>query len=127
MNKNHVLNSFLIAILFIGSILSMNSCTNDNFEDYYAGQVCDTLDISYSLDIQPILSNRCLFCHTGSGAQGGVRLDSYTELKKHVESGRFLGAVKHVPGYTPMPPSGKLDECSINKIEAWINLGAENN
>jgi hypothetical protein len=39
-----------------------------------------------------------------------------------------MGAIRQQSGYKAMPQgASKLDDCSINKIGRWINLGAQNN
>jgi len=87
------------------------------------GSDCDTLNMSYAQDIQPILSTNCVGCHTSSAPSGGVALDTYNSVKSVASSGRLYGTVAHLSGYKPMPPERQLDNCSILKIKAWINQG----
>ncbi len=87
------------------------------------GSGCDTLNISYAQDIQPILATNCVGCHSSAAPSGGVVLDNYNSVKSVASSGRLYGAVAHLSGYKPMPPSGQLDNCSILKIKAWIHQG----
>ncbi len=87
------------------------------------GGGCDTLNMSYAQDIQPILATNCVGCHSSSVASGGVVLDNYNSVKSVASSGRLYGAVAHLSGYKSMPPNGQLDNCSILKIKAWINQG----
>ena len=118
------MNYKILTILF--GFLVLISCTSDNYEDYY-GEKCDDSNVSYSASIQPLLQNRCISCHNSNFPSGGVRLDNFSEVKKQVDSGRLLGSIKHEPEYAPMPQGSKLDDCSINKVEIWINNGAQNN
>ncbi len=111
-----------IAVLLLTGI----RCTSDNEKEYYGGLDCDTLQVSYSQVIDPILDRNCNACHfTGSNGTG-VSLENYADVKKVVDNGRLLGAIKHEPGFAPMPQGGDLDDCSISKIEAWVNKGAPN-
>ena len=124
----------LIVVLTIISIFVYN-CRYDNEEELYAEtdpeEICDTLNVRYSLSIQPILSANCYSCHsnTTSGAFGsGINLESHSGLVEVAHSGRLTGAITHSPGFSAMPQGGtKLDDCSINKIKAWIKEGALNN
>lgn len=83
--------------------------------------------ISYSQDVVPILQQNCISCHSGSAPQGGILLDTYQNVKNVASTGQLVGAIKHSPGYHPMPPSGKLPDSSICIIETWVNQGMQNN
>ncbi len=88
-----------------------------------SGDDCDTLNMSYAQDIQPILSTNCVGCHSSSAPSGGIVLDNYNSVKSVASSGRLYGSVAHLAGYKPMPPEEQLDNCSILKIKAWIDQG----
>nr|MBS0037020.1 hypothetical protein [Saprospiraceae bacterium] len=89
---------------------------------------CNLENVSYSMDIRPILENGCIGCHNPDNPSGGVNLDSYTGVKVAAESGRLFGAVNWSPGYVNMPFGGiQISECKIDKIQAWIDQGIKNN
>jgi mono/diheme cytochrome c family protein len=89
---------------------------------------CDTLNLSFSADIQPILDNSCTGCHSGAAPSGEVNLGTYAGVKAVADDTRLLGSIDHLPGYSRMPQGGnKLSACNIAKISAWINAGAPNN
>jgi uncharacterized membrane protein len=117
-------------ILFYSFLLSffLSSCYYDNEEDLYpfdSSQSCDTLNMSYTNDIKPILEASCVSCHTTSGPSGGVVLDTYQQVKIVADNGRLWGSVNHESGYSAMPQGGsKLGDCDLNKIKAWINDGS---
>jgi len=108
------------------SMLLLTSCASDNFDDYY-GDKCDVENVYYSSTIAPIIKNQCLSCHSSTFTNGGILLETWDDVKKQADNGNLLGVVKHLPGYSPMPQGGKLDDCTILKIETWINNGALNN
>jgi len=114
----------IIVLIFIG----ISSCTFDNEEDLYP-QIpdCDTLNVTYSETIAPIMSANCDFCHSGSTPQGNVLTDTYDDLKIIADNGRLWGAVNHESGYTPMPKDlPQLNDCDLKKIKSWIDNGALN-
>lgn len=89
---------------------------------------CDTNNVSFSAFVNPLIGQQCLGCHNTSSPNGGVNLQGYSNVKTYVDNGRFLGTIKHTSGYSPMPQNqAKMDDCSIAKLEAWINNGALNN
>jgi len=56
-----------------------------------------------------------------------VDLQQFDSLQKVVDSGKLLAAIKHEADAEPMPQGGaKLPECTILRIETWINNGAPN-
>ena len=119
---------------FLFFINFMTSCYYDNEERLYptvdSSTSCDTTNVTLSQSVKPILQSRCLSCHgksTANGLGSGINLETYSELSKWVTNGKLEGAINHTPGYVAMPQgAAKLDDCSINKITAWINNGALN-
>jgi hypothetical protein len=119
----HIFNMKKIILLAVPLFLLL-SCGKEVAEDIRPS-VCDTTNMTFTANIQPILnSGTCLSCHTGSGAFGNIRLDSYQAVADIAP--RMLKSVKHDPslGISQwMPPGGKLSDCQILQIEAWINQG----
>jgi hypothetical protein len=115
----------IIFAIIIASIL-LNSCYRDSEESLYRFTTsCDTTNVTYSAVIIPILSANCLSCHTGVGASGNVQLDTYAGVKTVADNGKLVNSVTYVS--KGMPTSGKMDNCSVNKIVAWVNKGALSN
>jgi hypothetical protein len=88
---------------------------------------CDTTQIAFKANIQPILDAQCKGCHSGSSPSGKVALTTYAEIKKYVDSGSLLGSILHAKGYAAMPQGGKMGACEIAKVRNWIRKGALNN
>src|SRR5450755_2462532 len=121
----------ILFILMVFSLLFWSSCTSEKLEPD-----CNTQNISYSLNVVPILKSNCYKCHSSGNSVGsyGHLLDNYDSLipftirdaNTHIS---FLeGAITHTPGYLAMPyMDGKLDTCAIKQIQAWITQGRPNN
>lgn len=119
--RNRVLYLSVALLLVIFTL----SCSNDNYEEFYGDNACDTLNVSFSEVIDPIMTRNCKTCHfQGNGT--GVTLVSYEDIKASAENGSLLGSIKHEQGWSPMPQGGKMDDCTISKIEAWVNNGTPN-
>jgi cytochrome c5 len=94
---------------------------------------CDTAGVmTFSTQVWPVINNNCTGCHNSSLSRGGVNLDSYTEVKTYAETLQngtpiLVGVINYINGFANMPPSGKLDDCSIRKIELWIDQGITDN
>ena len=95
--------------------------------DENAGQ-CNTDNITYVDFVSPLLTTYCVGCHSGGAPSGGISLNTYAGVQTVALNGRLYGAISHSAGFTPMPfGSAKLPQCSIDKIKAWIDEGAQNN
>lgn len=89
---------------------------------------CDTNSYTYSGTIAPMLNTYCKGCHNNNLQSGGYNYETHAGVVAAVNSGRFIGAVKHQAGYSPMPQGGnKLTDCQIRQIEKWIATGTPNN
>lgn len=123
-------NVYLGAAIIVAGIAA-SSCTKQNEETLKAqsgGVTCDTTGMKYSADVVTILQANCYRCHGNGNINGGVTLDSYANVVTQVNNGNLIGAITHAAGYTPMPfDGGKLSDCDIAKIKAWINEGTPNN
>lgn len=89
---------------------------------------CITDNISYSGFVAPLLTTNCIGCHSGGTPSGNIVLNSHSAVQTVALNGRLLGAITWANGFQQMPQgSGKLSDCNIEKIKAWINNGAPNN
>ncbi len=89
---------------------------------------CDVENVSYTAFVVPLLTSNCIGCHSGGSPSGNIALNSHAAVQTVALNGRLLGAITWANGFQQMPQgSGKLSECNIDKIKAWINNGAPNN
>ncbi len=117
---------FLLTLL----LTALTSCYYDNEEELYpGGQLpCDTANVSYNLDVAPILATHCDGCHSGSAPSANIRTTPYADLTAIVNNGQLKGVINHDNGFSPMPKNaGKLPNCELAKINAWISKGAPQN
>ena len=115
--------------LLTSSIILVIGCSKASEDELTSptSPSCDTVNMTYSTDIQPILQANCYSCHGNGMIEGGITLDTYAGVKAVAENGLLIGTITHAAGYPPMPDGGgKLSECDINKIQDWINRGASN-
>ena len=119
----------LIKWIQLSSVVMLLGCVYNSEEDLMPPiSTCETDNVSYSGEVLPIFENRCYKCHADAFRQGNINLEGYDRVKLLVDNGRLLGAIKHQPGFTPMPQNeGMLPECDIYIIQSWIINGAPNN
>ncbi|MCP4088344.1 MAG: hypothetical protein GY746_00920 [Gammaproteobacteria bacterium] len=98
--------------------------------------------VGFEEDIQPILSERCMSCHQGSNASGGLDLSTdniYSEIRKRVDYqhalairsplletllGRELMAPESLAGNTSEAHKDVLTPEELQQLIRWIDLGA---
>lgn len=98
----------------------------------------DMAGVSFTKDVQPILTKNCGGCHGATGnARGGLRLSSYENMEKGGESGALLTIgnanasliMRRItgPDNQKMPPGNRprLSNEDIQTIRDWINQGAK--
>lgn len=129
--KNIIVNLCVLLSVVAGSVLFLEGCSKANETDLQSGSNagCDTVNMAYLADIQPILAENCYSCHgDGASPQAGINLKDYGNVKTQADKGNLIGVITHAPGYPAMPYNlPKLSDCDINKIRDWINRGAQNN
>jgi len=124
-------SSSLFFLTLLSTFCTFQACTYHNEEELYGNAAinpCDTVTVTYALDVQPVLQSNCYSCHNQSLSSGGINLDGYNQTKAIAQSGRLVGAISHATGFSPMPKSGsKLSDCTITKISRWVEAGMPQN
>jgi len=120
-----------ICLIFL--LLSLSGCYYDNGETLYPrlNDTCDVSNVTWLVTVKPILTSGWLGCQSSVSAAssgGGIRLESYTDVKTVVNNQKLYGSISHSSGYSPMPKGGnKLSSCNLQQIKKWIDNGAPEN
>jgi cytochrome c5 len=89
----------------------------------------DPATITYSGVVSPILDRNCRECHAQDVAPtlgGSTSLHAYNDVRAFQNT--IVGVIEHRQGFPAMPKDrGKLSDCDIEKIKAWVAAGALNN
>lgn len=119
--------------IILGIFLLSLSCTkkvensNTDINGSTIKSICsDTVAISYSKTVQPILNQHCIKCHDASTSQN---FTNYNGTLPFAKAGILADCITGTNGELLMPPSNenKLDTCSIKIVNQWINEGCKNN
>jgi hypothetical protein len=109
-------------------VLLINSCYYDNEEALYPSLAssCDTSNVTFSGTIATILQNNCYSCHSDANSAfgGNVHLQSVNDVISNAS--KIQAAIKRT-GPSPMPPSGRLNSCSVSQFDIWIKKGTPAN
>lgn len=113
-------------------LCAFSGCYYDS-EEYLYPQInndCDTINITFSLSVKPVINGYCLSCHSNNTAAslgGNIKLEHYPDVKQRADDGSLWGSISHASGYSPMPKgASKLDQCKLTNIQKWIQVGAPN-
>mgnify|MGYP003597745511 CR=1 FL=1 len=111
------------------AFLGFNSCTTEP-------DLTGVPEVSFSNDVQRILSSHCNFsgCHASTG--GEFSLETYDAVMGYVKSGNAHGSElykiitnKGIVVEERMPPSGyeQVSPQDVKLLYWWIEQGAKNN
>lgn len=120
-------------IIIISALVAFQSCYYDKADLLYpaANGPCDTtLVAKYATEVLPVMNASCNTsgCHNTVDAAGGVILDTYNGVKAQAMNGRLMDSINHNSNYAAMPKgAAKLGNCTLIKIQQWINSGIPNN
>jgi len=117
----------LIAVTVV--MIALHSCYYDNIEDLYpSSSTCDTTNVTFTNSVKPVIDANCITCHNDALMNGNVSLSNHDKIAAVAASGKLLGVIRHDSDYPPMPQgTAKLPDCTIRKIEVWVNAGTPNN
>lgn len=102
-------------------------------DNYCELEPCDSVNVTFSGTVFPIIQNNCYGCHSGPAPTSGISLTNYNEIKSAASipagnAGSLLGVITWTSGNLPMPQNGnKLSVCNIAKIRKWIDDGMPEN
>jgi hypothetical protein len=114
-----------ILILLMSAMAAIAfSCVYHNEEELYPNSDCETVNISFSGNILPLVQANCAISGCHVSGTGRVVFTDYQGIKTVVDDGRLA---QKVIISRSMPPDRPLTNCQIEQIQAWIDQGALNN
>lgn len=127
-------NSIYLFLFTIAGFL-LSACDYDKYPE--EGPVV-TDNVSFDLDIQPILNSECATCHNPTEAEPDLRegyaYESLMNLEEgaivpgNAEGSELVEMLEWAEGSdNPMPPSGPMTPLHIALIKKWIDEGALDN
>jgi len=79
--------------------------------------------VNYTDDIQPIIQNACVGCHASPPVNGApFSLINFSQVNQRANG--IISRMSLQSGSAgAMPPSGRLPQSTINKVQQWIDDG----
>ncbi len=120
---------FIITLL----LLSLLQCTSDKTPLIDLSDACMTIEVSYDLNIKPIIDNSCALggCHINGGDGPGI-YTNYSNLVPFFEDGSFKRTVieQRDDPNIGMPPDWSnngapkdLTAAQIDLVKCWVESG----
>lgn len=106
-------------LLYISIITLIVSCTTAEIP--LAGQIPIDREITYQKDIQPIIFNNCLTCHSSVNPRNGLILETYSQVKNSAQNGTLIARMNDVAN--PMPQNGLLTADKRALVDKWKTDG----
>jgi hypothetical protein len=116
-------------LLLLLLALLLHGCEHDALDTAMPELLCDTMNVSFTGDILPIMQSRCAIpaCHV-AGGNGTGDFTIWSGVRTQVDNGKLIPAINRTVGAIPMPPDGSMiPACDIRMIEAWVNGRAQDN
>lgn len=119
MKKNSVI---ITALTLITIVITFSACKAKKL----ATNECATFLVTYNTDVKPLIDVNCAnTCHSAANQAGGIDLSTYEKVKAISAQSNFLGAVRHLAGFTPMPKKApKLSDSAIKVLSCWVSNGS---
>ncbi|MCA6073570.1 hypothetical protein [Fulvivirga sedimenti] len=112
-------------ILILASLVALSACYYDNEEMLYPNESsCYDADVSFEVDIKPLIITKCATAGCHVSGTGRVVLGSYSSIKNIADDGQLKDRVLT---RKDMPPGAPLSACDQDKLRAWLDNGAINN
>lgn len=102
------------------------NCSNLS-EDDFINDADDPSDpnevVNYTDDIQPIIQSACIGCHASPPVNGApFSLINFNDVNQRANG--IISRMSLQSGSAgAMPPSGRLPQSTINKVQQWIDDG----
>lgn len=108
-------------------INTIKTWINDGAQNNYCSSDCDTTNLMYTTNIQNIITTNCVGCHQAPNPSAGIDLSTYSGVAAIAANGMLNGVVTSAANFSPMPPSGPMNDCNISAITKWVNAGYPEN
>ncbi len=77
---------------------------------------------TYTSDIAAIIDAECILCHGATSPAAGYDISTYQKTVNQIDL--FLARIDLQTGQAGvMPPAGRMDEATIQKIKDWVDQG----
>ncbi len=114
----------IVTTLCLG--LLFTACSSNTYDDISEEQEIIEETVTYTTNVQPIISSNCVSCHAPGATASFRPLTTYAEVKDAVENAGLLNRIQLQNGEPGlMPTSGRMPQATIDIILQWNEDGLE--
>lgn len=121
-----------LALLLIGILSTEFACTTDQLPEPEPPALCDTLQVSYNLQVKDIIDRNCAFagCHVGGTVPGNYT--SYANMQPFLTDRDFKNSVIDLrndpdrgmpPNWETNPGPKDLTQEEFDIVVCWMEAG----
>ena len=108
-------------LLITAFSIAFSACeyhVEEELEVINGGTTTTETEVSFKVNVQPILENKCVSCHNGN---------RFPDLRTHQSINANSSRIRQQVVNRTMPVGGSLPNSEIELIRNWIDQGALNN
>ena len=104
--------------------MTHTSCTNDKLPEPTSNPTCDSLQVTYDLQVKSIIDGSCAFigCHSAGAAIGDMT--DYEQMQPFLNN---TGFERRVIDIMDMPDGDMLSPEDFELVECWVIQGYPEN
>lgn len=131
------LNNRVLWLLFLPAVFYLQSCNTDKLPDPNEPSACDSLTVTYDLDIKPIIDASCAYagCHVAgasignfSSYEGILPLLNFGEVERRVVTLQANPAEGMPPDiYVASSTLADLNDTDFELFRCWLENGYPEN
>lgn len=115
-------NVKLMLLFGIGAMLiTMASCKKDEPQPTEPSTGATPTPRSFVTDVQPIINEYCITCHSGAQPSAGRDFSTYQSVKDAAQNANLVGRINNANN--PMPTQGLMTQTNRTIIEDWTLTG----
>ena len=102
--------------------ICFSGCEKNVEEDHESNTLdCSAVETYYNKNVAPILSSKCIVCHSASA---DLHLDSYSSVYSAIKSGNVLDRVNRNSGDNGFMPQGgqKLSNANLEILQIFFDM-----
>ncbi len=101
------------------------SCSHADIVEETTGTLPPDTEVKYDPQVQSIMFDHCITCHSGPAANAGLDLSTFQNVRASAQNGNLIQRMNNTA--SPMPPQGVLSPQVRQLMDKWVQDGFPEN